>query len=109
VVAGSFIGSIAAIYQTFGCSLSHFFKSITGKKHKGNKFGLPKFNQKINNQYAELTKTGFSLSGNYVYLAKIGSIKPIWSINLPSAPTSMTKNFKSGTSPRIYPWNQSKI
>jgi len=50
----------------------NFFKSITGK-HKGKKFGLPK----KNNQSAEFTKTGFSLSGNYVYLAKIGSIKPI--------------------------------
>ena len=67
----------------------NFFKSRTGK-HKGKKFGLPKFKKKINNQSAEFTKTGFSLSGNYVYLAKIGSIKPIWSINLPSAPSSVT-------------------
>jgi len=70
----------------------NFFKSRTGK-HKGKKFGLPKFNKKINNQSAEFTKTGFSLSANYVYLAKIGSIKPIWSINLPSAPSFVTKNF----------------
>ena len=63
----------------------NFFKSRTGK-HKGKKFGLPK-----KNQSAEFTKTGFSLSGNYVYLAKIGSIKPIWSINLPSAPSSVTR------------------
>jgi putative transposase len=54
----------------------NFFQSRTGK-HQGKKFGLPKFNKKINNQSAEFTKTGFSLSGNYVYLAKIGSTKPI--------------------------------
>jgi putative transposase len=69
----------------------NFFQSITGK-HKGKKFGLPKFNKKINSQSAEFTKTGFSLSGNYVYLAQIGSIKPIRSMNLPSAPSSVTKN-----------------
>jgi len=67
----------------------NFFKSRSGK-HKGKKFGLPNFEKKINNQSAEFTKTGFSLSGNYVYLAQIGSIKPIWSINLPSAPSSVT-------------------
>ena len=67
----------------------NLFKSRTGK-HKGKKFGLPKFKKKINNQSAEFTKTGFSLSGNYVYLAKIGSIKPILSINLPSLPSSVT-------------------
>jgi putative transposase len=70
----------------------NFFKSRTGK-HKGKKFGLPKFNKKINNQSAEFTKTGFSLSGNYVHIAKICSIKPILSINLPSAPSSVTENF----------------
>ena len=69
----------------------NFFKSRTGK-HKGKKFGLPKFKKKINNQSAEFTKTGFSLSCNYVYLAQIGSIKPIWSINLPSAPSSVSQN-----------------
>jgi putative transposase len=69
----------------------NFFQSRTGK-HKGKKFGLPKFNKKINSQSAEFTKTGFSLSGNYVYLAQIGSIKPIRSMNLPSAPSSVTKN-----------------
>lgn len=67
----------------------NFFKSRTGK-HKGKKFGLHKFNKKINTQFAEFTKTGFSLSGNYVYLAKIGSIKPIGSIKIPSAPSSVT-------------------
>jgi putative transposase len=86
----------------------NFFQSRTGK-HKRKKFGLHTFNKKINNQSAEFTKTGLSLSSNYVYLAKIGSIKPIWSINLPSAPSSAIENFKGGTSPRIYPWNQSKI
>jgi putative transposase len=77
----------------------NFFKSRTGK-HKGKKFGLPKFKKKINPQSAEFTKTGFSLSANYVYLAKIGSIKPIWSINLPSAPSSVTSEFQRWYPPR---------
>jgi putative transposase len=54
----------------------NFFNSRNGK-HKGKKSGLPKFKKKTNNQTAEFTKTAFSVSGEYVYLAKIGDIKPV--------------------------------
>ena len=66
-----------------------FFNSRNGK-HKGKKSGLPKFKKKTNNQTAEFTKTAFSVSGEYVYLAKIGDIKPVWCRELPSAPSSVT-------------------
>lgn len=67
----------------------NFFSSLKGKR-KGKKVGSPKFKKKINNQSAEFTKAAFSLSGDSVYLAKIGDIKPVWSRKLPSEPSSVT-------------------
>ena len=66
-----------------------FFNSRNGK-HKGKKSGLPKFKKKTNKQSAEFTSSAFSLFGEYVYLAKIGDIKPVWSRELPTAPSSVT-------------------
>lgn len=67
----------------------NFFNSLKGKR-KGKKVGSPKFKKKTNNQSAEFTKAAFSLSGDSVYLAKIGDIKPVWSRKLPSEPSSVT-------------------
>ncbi len=67
----------------------NFFNSLKGKR-KGKKVGSPKFKKKTNNQSAEFTKAAFSLSGDNVYLAKIGDIKPVWSRKLPSEPSSVT-------------------
>ena len=67
----------------------NFFSSLKGKR-KGKKVGSPKFKKKTNNQSAEFTKAAFSLSGDSVYLAKIGDIKPVWSRKLPSEPSSVT-------------------
>jgi len=67
----------------------NFFNSCNGKR-KGKKLGLPKFKKRTNSQSAEFTKAAFSLTGESVYLAKIGTVKPIWSRELPSAPSSVT-------------------
>lgn len=67
----------------------NFFNSLKGKR-RGEKVGSPKFKKKTNNQSAEFTKAAFSLSGDSVYLAKIGDIKPVWSRKLPSEPSSVT-------------------
>jgi putative transposase len=67
----------------------NFFKSRSSKR-KGLKVGTPKFKKKTNNQSAEFAKSGFSLKGEEVYLAKIGNVKPIWSRELPSSPSSVT-------------------
>ncbi|MEP6489637.1 transposase [Microcoleus vaginatus GB2-A3] len=67
----------------------NFFNSCNGKR-KGKKLGLPKFKKRTNSQSAEFTKAAFSLRGESVYLAKIGTVKPIWSRELPSAPSSVT-------------------
>jgi putative transposase len=52
--------------------------------------GTPKFKKKTNQQSAEFTKAAFSIKDREVYLAKIGNLKPIWSRELPSEPSSVT-------------------
>jgi len=67
----------------------NFFNSVKGKR-KGGKIGLPRFKKRSGTQSATLTKPGFSMSGKSVYLAKVGDVCPIWSRDLPSAPSSVT-------------------
>lgn len=67
----------------------NYFGSLKGKR-KGKKVGRPKFKKKTSRQSATLTSSGFSLKGDEVYLAKIGNVKPIWSRELPSNPSSVT-------------------
>lgn len=67
----------------------NFFNSRNGKR-KGGKMGVPRFKKKTNQQSAEFTKAAFSIKDGEVYLAKIGNLKPIWSRELPSEPSSVT-------------------
>ena len=67
----------------------NFFDSCKGKR-KGRKVGYPRFKKRTSNQSARLTRGGFSIEENGVYLAKIGIVKPIWSRELPSEPSSLT-------------------
>lgn len=66
----------------------NFFDSCSGKR-KGKKVGQPRFKKRTNSQSAEFTKAAFTLNNETVYLAKIGNIKPIWSRDLPSSPSSV--------------------
>ncbi|MEG4317742.1 MULTISPECIES: transposase [unclassified Microcoleus] len=72
-----------------GVAYKNFFDSLKGKR-KGKKVGTPRFKKKTNQQSARLTRGGFSIKGECVYLAKIGSVEPIWSRQLPSEPSSVT-------------------
>jgi putative transposase len=72
-----------------GVAYKNFFDSLKGKR-KGKKVGSPKFKKKTQRQSARFTINGFSIKGEEVYLAKIGNVKPIWSRELPSAPSSVT-------------------
>ncbi|WP_242046630.1 RNA-guided endonuclease InsQ/TnpB family protein [Cylindrospermum sp. FACHB-282] len=72
-----------------GVAYKNFFDSLKGKR-KGIKLGSPKFKKKTNRQSARFRIGGFSIKGKEVYLAKIGNIKPIWSRDLPSNPSSVT-------------------
>ncbi|MFN9172316.1 MAG: RNA-guided endonuclease InsQ/TnpB family protein, partial [Dolichospermum sp.] len=72
-----------------GVAYKNFFDSLKGKR-KGKKLGRPKFKKKSNQQSARFRIGGFSIKGDEVYLAKIGNVSPIWSRDLPSAPSSVT-------------------
>ena len=72
-----------------GVAYKNFFDSLKGKR-KGKKLGRPKFKKKSNQQSARFRIGGFSITGDEVYLAKIGNVSPIWSRDLPSAPSSVT-------------------
>jgi putative transposase len=72
-----------------GVAYKNFFDSLKGKR-KGKKVGSPKFKKKIGRQSARFRIGGFSVKGEEVYLAKIGNVKPIWSRELPFAPSSVT-------------------
>jgi len=67
----------------------NYFDSLKGKR-KGKKVGQPRFKKKTNSQSATFTKAAFSIKDGEVYLAKIGNLKPIWSRELPSEPSSVT-------------------
>jgi putative transposase len=70
-------------------AFKNFFDSCKGKS-KGKKIGYPKFKKRTNSQSARLTRGGFSIKGDRVYLAKIGIVKLIWSRELPYEPSSVT-------------------
>ncbi|AFZ34137.1 transposase, IS605 OrfB family [Stanieria cyanosphaera PCC 7437] len=67
----------------------NFFESRNGKR-KGSKVGSPKFKKKVSRQSATFANTAFKVSDGEVYLAKIGNLKPVWSRELPSHPSSVT-------------------
>ena len=71
-------------------AFKNLFDSCKGKR-KGQKVRYPRFKKKTSSQSARFTLRGFSLKKNGgVYLAKIGIVNPIWSRELPSAPSSVT-------------------
>ncbi len=70
---------------------SNFFKSCKGQR-KGKKVKPPRFKKRKSKQSAKFTDNGFKIypNSNYIYLAKIGDIKVIWSRELPAVPSSAT-------------------
>ncbi len=72
-----------------GTAYKNYFDSLKGKR-KGKKLGSPRFKKKTNQQSARLTRGGFSIQKEAIYLAKIGNVAPIWSRELPSEPSSVT-------------------
>jgi putative transposase len=71
-------------------SYQNWFDSLSGKR-KGRKVGHPRFrSRKDHCQSVRLTRNGFALHGDRVYIAKVGDIKIRWSRPLPSQPSSVT-------------------
>jgi putative transposase len=67
----------------------NWFDSLSGKR-KGPKVRHPRPRRKRHRQSIRLTRNGFALHGDRLYVAKVGDIKVEWSRDLPSEPSSVT-------------------
>jgi putative transposase len=67
----------------------NWFDSLKGRR-KGPKIRHPKLRRKHGRQSTRLTRNGFALHRDRLYVAKIGEIKVEWSRDLPSVPSSVT-------------------
>lgn len=64
----------------------HWFDSLSGQR-KGRRIGHPRPRRKRGRQSIRLTRNGFSLRGERLYVAKVGEIRGRWSRPLPSVPS----------------------
>ena len=68
----------------------NWFDSLSGKR-KGRTVGHPRFRcRKDHRQSIRLTRNGFALHGDRLYVAKVGDLTVRWSRPLPSVPSSVT-------------------
>ena len=67
----------------------NWFDSLSGQR-KGRKVGHPALRRKHHRQSIRLTRNGFALHGQRLYVAKVGDVKVEWSRDLPSVPSSVT-------------------
>ena len=73
-----------------GIAFKNFFDSRKGNR-KGTKMGFPKFKKRSNQQSVTFQSNGYQLQSNGdINVAKVGTIKPVYSRELPSVPTSIT-------------------
>jgi putative transposase len=90
----AWLGEVASVALVQACqdarrAYRNWFDSLSGKR-KGRKIGHPAFRRKHQRQSVRLTRNGFALHGERLYVAKIGDIKVEWSRDLPSVPSSVT-------------------
>jgi putative transposase len=91
----AWLGEVASVALVQACqdarrAYRNWFDSLSGKR-KGRKTGHPRFrSRKDNRQAIRLSRNGFALHGNRLYVAKVGDIKVKWSRSLPSVPSSVT-------------------
>ena len=90
----AWLGEVASVALVQACqdarrAYRNWFDSLAGKR-KGRKVGRPAFRRKHQRQSIRLTRNGFALHGERLYVAKAGDIKVEWSRELPSVPSSVT-------------------
>ncbi len=90
----AWLGEVASVALVQACNdarraYRNWFGSLSGRR-KGRKVGHPVFRRKHQRQSIRLTRNGFSLRGERLYVAKAGDIKAEWSRDLPSVPSSVT-------------------
>ncbi len=67
----------------------NWFDSLSGVR-KDRRVGHPRFRTKHGRQAIRLTRNGFTLHGDRLYVAKVGDLRVRWSRPLPSVPSSVT-------------------
>ncbi len=91
----AWLGEVASVALVQACqdarrAYRNWFDSLSGKR-KGRKVGHPRFrSRKDRRQSVRLTRNGFALHGDRLYVAKVGEMKVRWSRPLPSVPSSVT-------------------
>ena len=90
----SWLGEVASVALVQACqdarrAYKNWFDSLTGHR-KGPKIRHPKPRRKHGRQSIRLTRNGFALHGQRLYVAKAGDIRVEWSRDLPSVPSSVT-------------------
>jgi putative transposase len=90
----AWLGGVASVPLVQACqdarrAYRNWFDSLTGRR-KGPKIRHPKRKRKRGRQSIRLTRNGFALHGERLYVAKVGDIKVEWSRDLPSEPSSVT-------------------
>jgi putative transposase len=88
------LGDVASVALVLACrdarrAYRNWFDSMSGRR-KGGKIGQPRFRRKHGRQSVRLTRNGFTLHGNRLYVAKVGDLRVTWSRDLTSVPSSVT-------------------
>ena len=90
----AWLGEVSSVALIQACNdarraYQNWFDSLAGRR-KGRKIRHPRPRRKHGRQSIRLTRNGFSLRGERLYVAKVGEIKVRWSRPLPSVPSSVT-------------------
>jgi len=90
----AWLGEVASVALVQACNdarraYRNWFGSLSGRR-KGRRVGHPVFRRKHQRQSIRLTRNGFALRGQRLYVAKVGDIRVEWSRDLPSVPSSVT-------------------
>jgi putative transposase len=90
----AWLGEVASVALVQACqdarrAYRNWFGSLSGGR-KGRRVGHPVFRRRHQRQSIRLTRNGFALHGQRLYVAKVGDIRVEWSRALPSVPSSVT-------------------
>lgn len=88
------LGDVASVALVQACqdarrAYKNWFDSLSGTR-RGRKIRHPTPRRKHGRQSIRLTRNGFSLHHERLYIAKVGDIRVKWSRDLPSVPSSVT-------------------
>ena len=90
----AWLGEVASVALVQACqdarrAYRNWFDSLNGRR-KGPTIRHPKPRRKHGRQSVRLTRNGFALRGERLYVAKVGDVRVEWSRALPSVPSSVT-------------------